>query len=197
MGRLVPYRVPWRMGADEATSIHLPVAGSVAGVELQAGWYSLYAVPGEREWQIVVNREARRWGTPIDDAVHAADIGRGTVRAHATDASEDLLRMRFDRSAGNATELVVHWDRTDPACDLVQHLVQDAPGTYLAGTTLLGGLVGALLGRSDKAMVAGALIGAAIGGVALAADDEQQRSRRPNQRARGSGPGRRPTRPRR
>lgn len=111
MGRLVPYGVAWRMGADEATSIHLPVAGSVAGVDLEAGWYSLYAIPGERDWQIVVNREARRWGTPIDDAVRAADIGRGTVPAHSTDSSEDLLRMRFDQSAGNASELVVHWDR--------------------------------------------------------------------------------------
>lgn len=73
---------------------------------------------------------------------------------------------------------LVHWDRTDPACDLVQHLVQDAPGTYLAGATLLGGLIGALLGRSDKAMAAGALIGAAIGGVAIAADEQQQAARR-------------------
>lgn len=121
MGRLVPYGMPWRMGADEATSIHLPVAGSVAGVELQAGWYSLYAVPGEREWQIVVNREARRWGTPIDDAVRAADIGRGKVPAHATDSSEDLLRMRFDGSAENASELVVHWDRTAVRIPIVLH----------------------------------------------------------------------------
>ncbi len=121
MGRLVPYGMPWRMGADEATSIHLPVAGSVAGVEMQAGWYSLYAVPGEREWHIVVNREARRWGTPIDDAVRAADIGHGKVPAHATDASEDLLRMRFDRSAGNATELVVHWDRTAVRIPIMLH----------------------------------------------------------------------------
>lgn len=112
MGRLVPYGVPWRMGADEATAIHLPVAGSVAGVELQPGWYSLYAVPSEREWQIVVNREARRWGTPIDDAVRAADIGHGNVPANLTDASEDLLRMGFDRAAGNASELILHWDRT-------------------------------------------------------------------------------------
>jgi hypothetical protein len=112
MGRLVPYGVPWRMGADEATSIHLPVAGSVAGVELQPGWYSLYAVPGQHEWQIVVNREARRWGTPIDGAVLAGDIARAAVPAHTTDASEDLLRMNCERSAGNATELIVHWDRT-------------------------------------------------------------------------------------
>ena len=121
MGRLVPYGAPWRMGADEATSIHLPVAGSVAGVDLQPGWYSLYAVPGEREWQIVVNREARRWGTPIDDAVRAADIGHGNVSAHTADSFEDLLRARFDQSADNAAELVVHWDRTAVRIPVVLH----------------------------------------------------------------------------
>lgn len=108
----VPYGVPWRMGADEATSIHLPVGASVAGVKLEPGWYSLYAVPGEREWQIVVNREARRWGTPIDESVRAADIGHGTVPTHGTDSPEDLLRMHFERSGENASDLIVRWDRT-------------------------------------------------------------------------------------
>jgi hypothetical protein len=112
MGRLVPYGQPWRMGADEATSIHMPVRGTIAGVSVDPGWYSLYAVPGELEWRIVVNADARRWGTPIDDAVRARDIGAGEVPVEATHAVEELLRIRLDRAAGYAAELVVQWDRT-------------------------------------------------------------------------------------
>jgi hypothetical protein len=86
------------------------------------------------------------------------------------------------------THYLVHWDRTDPGCDLVAHLVRDAPGTYIAGATLIGGLVGALLGRSDKAMLAGALVGAALGGVALAADESAQRSTPSGRPQRRRGP---------
>jgi hypothetical protein len=124
MGRLVPYGVPWRMGADEATSIHLPVAGTVAGVDLEAGWYSLYAVPGEREWQIVVNREARRWGTPIDEAVRAANVGSGLVPSRNADTPEDLLLMSLERSSDNAAALIVQWDRTAVQIPIVLHTVR-------------------------------------------------------------------------
>lgn len=112
MGRLVPYGEPWRMGADEATAIFLPAAGSIAGVPLEPGWYSLYAVPGPREWRIVVNGMARRWGTPIDEAVRERDIGSGVIPSRTVDTPEDLLRMSFLRTSGNAAELVVQWDRT-------------------------------------------------------------------------------------
>ena len=74
MGRLVPYGEPWRLGANEATAVHLPVRARVAGVVVDRGWYSLYAVPGEREWRIVVNRDWQRWGIPIDDGVMKADV---------------------------------------------------------------------------------------------------------------------------
>ena len=74
-----------------------------------------------------------------------------------------------------STHYLVHIDRTDPGCDLVQHLVSDTPGTYLASAALVGGLLGALLGRSDKSMLAGALLGAAIGGIAIADDQSKRR----------------------
>ncbi|MGH7449075.1 MAG: DUF2911 domain-containing protein [Longimicrobiales bacterium] len=112
MGRLVPYGEPWRMGADEATAIYLPAAGSVAGVPLEAGWYSLYAIPSAREWRIVVNGEARRWGTPIDEAVRESDIGSGVIPSWSVETAEDLLRMSFEPTPGNAADLVVQWDRT-------------------------------------------------------------------------------------
>lgn len=50
MGRLVPFGKPWRLGADEATAVYLPTRGSIAGVKIEPGWHSLYAIPGERTW---------------------------------------------------------------------------------------------------------------------------------------------------
>ena len=112
MGRLVPFGEPWRFGADEATAIHLPAAGTVAGVRVESGWYTLYAVPGERTWDIVVNRQLRRWGIPIDEEVRAEDVGRGEVPVESTMEVVDLLTIRLQPRSRSAAEMVVEWDRT-------------------------------------------------------------------------------------
>ena len=112
MGRLVPYGTPWRLGADEATSIFLPVSGTVAGVSLNAGWHSLFAIPAEREWRIVVNANRERWGTPIDSTVRKRDIGSGPAKVETNSEVQDMMLLRFERTSGRSTELVFLWDRT-------------------------------------------------------------------------------------
>src|SRR6266496_521859 len=37
MGGLVPFDQPWRLGANEATSIHVPFAAEIAGVRVEPG----------------------------------------------------------------------------------------------------------------------------------------------------------------
>jgi hypothetical protein len=61
-----------------------------------------------------------------------------------------------------------HIDQTDPGCDAIKHLQQDAPNTLVAGAALVGGLIGLALGRSAGAIGVGALAGAAIGCLAVA-----------------------------
>lgn len=108
-GEAHPYGTRWRLGANEATAIHLPFAASVAGVDVPAGSYSLYAVVGEESWDIVVNGSAERWGRPINDEVMASDIGSGTVPTAANDHVERLTMSFEDVSADSAT-LVVEWE---------------------------------------------------------------------------------------
>lgn len=111
-GRLVPYGAPWRLGADEATAIFMPSRGTIAGVAVEAGWHSLYAIPAAKEWRVIVNAAVQRWGTPIDSAVRRRDLGDGPVAVELVKQSEDLLRMRFSARSRDAADLVVHWDRT-------------------------------------------------------------------------------------
>ena len=62
-----------------------------------------------------------------------------------------------------------HLDQTDPACDAMQHLAQDAPVACVVGAAVVGGLLGLLAGQSKEALLAGLAIGAGLGGVAAAA----------------------------
>ncbi len=112
MGELVPFDQPWRLGANEATSINVPFAAEIAGVRVQPGTYTLYVIPGASKWQMVVNRGVQRWGVPIDKDVRAADVGGGTVNPESLGAPVETLTLKFAPAAGNATELVVEWEKT-------------------------------------------------------------------------------------
>lgn len=112
MGRLVPYGEPWRLGANEATAIHVPFRAEIAGVDVAPGWYSLYAVPGRETWDVVVNRERRRWGIPLDREVRGNDIGSGTVPVEQLSETVERLTIRLERASADTAEMVVSWERT-------------------------------------------------------------------------------------
>ena len=61
-GALVPYGKAWRAGANEATLIRTSKDIKVEGKSLPAGQYSLFAIPGEKEWSIILNSETGQWG---------------------------------------------------------------------------------------------------------------------------------------
>lgn len=108
-GGLIPFDKPWRIGANEATVIYMPAKGSIAGVAVQPGWYSLYTQAGPTEWRIHVNSAVQRWGVP---EVVPGDVGTGTVRVENADTAEEMLRLRLASTGASSADLVVHWDRT-------------------------------------------------------------------------------------
>ena len=112
MGGLVPYGEPWRLGANEATSIHLPFNATVGGVPIDAGTYSVYAVPGQTEWEFALNRNVERWGIPIDDAVKGANAGTFKRPVAATGAPVEQLTIAWKGTSDTAGELVMEWEKT-------------------------------------------------------------------------------------
>jgi Protein of unknown function (DUF2911) len=112
MGKLVPYGEPWRAGADEATAIHVPFRASIAGVNVEPGWYSLYAIPGEKQWKIVVNSEAQRWGVPIDAKVRAKDAGTGMVASEHLATPAETLTIALTTSSPTKATMDIAWSDT-------------------------------------------------------------------------------------
>jgi hypothetical protein len=112
MGELVPYGTPWRLGANEATAIHLSAAATIGGVAVQPGSYSLYAVPGPSEWTFHVNTQVERWGIPINDGVMAADVGTFTVPTAATPSMVEQLTMEWADPGQGMGHIVIDWENT-------------------------------------------------------------------------------------
>lgn len=65
-GGLVPWGKVWRTGANAATTLVTDVDVTLGGVVVPKGTYTLYTLPGEKEWKLIVNRQTGQWGTEYD-----------------------------------------------------------------------------------------------------------------------------------
>jgi hypothetical protein len=105
-----PFGTPWEMGANEPTTLHLPFPAQVGSVSLAPGSYSLYAIPGESEWTIVVNGNPDRWGVPLNAEVRAADVGSFTVTPATRDGFLDRLTFSFQAAGDRGGALIYEWE---------------------------------------------------------------------------------------
>ena len=113
MGELVPFGSAWRVGADEATALHLTGPASIGGVALEAGAYSIYAEPGAEEWTFFVNPSYERWGIPIRPEVRETEIGSFTATPEAMDEMVETMRFRYEPDDDNAMgNIVLEWENT-------------------------------------------------------------------------------------
>lgn len=65
-GGLVPYDKVWRAGANEATVLETDKDITIEGKTVPKGKYSVYAIPGEKEWSIILNSQTGQWGINRD-----------------------------------------------------------------------------------------------------------------------------------
>lgn len=119
-GALVPHRVIWRTGANEPTMIHTTRAIRIAGIGVQPGTYSIYTVPGENRWEVIVNRATSQWGheSNYTQDVKAQEVGRAVVPSETADRYTEQLTFGASPAAAGATILSLQWERTVVAIPL-------------------------------------------------------------------------------
>ena len=71
---LAPYGKVWRTGADEATTLVTDKALMFGGTHLEPGTYTLFTLPSEKGWQLIVNKQTKQWGTDYDEKQDLARI---------------------------------------------------------------------------------------------------------------------------
>ncbi|WP_338358202.1 DUF2911 domain-containing protein [Yeosuana marina] len=97
LSTLAPNGKVWRTGANEAADIVLYKDMKFAGKELKAGEYSLFTIPGEKEWTIIFSKDINVWGAYSYN--EANDVLR--VKAPVTSSEESLeaFSITFDDNA--------------------------------------------------------------------------------------------------
>ena len=113
-GALVPYGVVWRTGANEATTFETSKDLRFEGKTLKSGKYSLWTIPGEETWTIILNSEFGQWGVNSGGEANrdpARDVLKIDVHAVKQDRVFEQFTIAFEKVGGDA-EMVLMWDKT-------------------------------------------------------------------------------------
>jgi len=108
-GDLVPYGKVWRTGANEATELTIYTPMLFGKTKLAAGSYTLYTIPNEDTWTIIINGDTNVWGSY--SYKNEKDVARLTVPVRDAAAPTETLSMVF-RPENDGTTLMIGWDST-------------------------------------------------------------------------------------
>ncbi|MDC7999484.1 DUF2911 domain-containing protein [Aequorivita todarodis] len=106
-GGLVPYGEVWRTGANEATELDIYVPLKFGSTVLKPGNYTLYTIPDEQNWTIIINSDTNVWGA--FSYKKEKDVARITVPCEQAVAPIESLSMIF-KTDSKGTILMIGWD---------------------------------------------------------------------------------------
>ncbi|HVP42768.1 MAG TPA: DUF2911 domain-containing protein [Terriglobales bacterium] len=109
-GGLVPFGQVWRTGANDATSLKTDVALDIGGTAVPAGSYTLFTLPSESGWKLIVNRQTGQWGTEYDPK---QDLARIPMKGGKIDKTVDPFTISFDKKSDSEATLHLAWESTD------------------------------------------------------------------------------------
>ncbi len=108
-GGLVPYGEPWRLGANEATTLLVPFPARIGSVAVAPGAYTLYVTAGEGAWRVFVNGATERWGVPISEEVRSADVGSFDAPVTTLEEPVETLTASWANRSDRAGDLAFEW----------------------------------------------------------------------------------------
>ena len=109
-GGIVPYDKVWRTGANEATEIILYQDVKFVDKKLKAGSYSLFTIPGEKEWTIIFNSDLDYWGAYSYNPEN--DVLRISVQTGTLDEVVEAFTIQFEKKDEGTAVMKLAWDQT-------------------------------------------------------------------------------------
>jgi hypothetical protein len=110
IGGLVPYGQVWRTGANAATTLKTTGELKIGTLTVPAGTYTLYSLPTENLWTLIVNKQTGQWGTVYDEK---QDLGRVQLTAASGTMGLENFLIEIQPKGGNKGELHLRWENTD------------------------------------------------------------------------------------
>lgn len=117
MGGLVPFGKVWRTGANEATTLVTEGDMMVGDLSVPKGTYTIYTIPNEKEWTLIINKQTGQWGTEYNAD---QDLGRVTMNVRRIDKPVEMFVIAIDPGKEkNHGTIRFTWENTEASVPIV------------------------------------------------------------------------------
>jgi hypothetical protein len=108
-GELVPYGKVWRAGANEATTFVANTDVTVGGKAVPAGSYTIFTIPNEDKWTLVISKKTGEWGDPYPGETD--DFARVDMKISKLPSPVENFTIGFEQ-AGSTCTMHLDWETT-------------------------------------------------------------------------------------
>lgn len=100
----------WRTGANEASEITFFKDVLFAGKKVKAGTYTLFTVPAEKEWTLILSSVRNVWGHYSYDKND--DVLRVTAKVSISDKTIEAFSIAFNKNKEECVTMHLGWENT-------------------------------------------------------------------------------------
>lgn len=105
-GGLEPFGKVYRCGADSATTITFNKDVIFGGKPVKAGTYTLFVIPNEESWTVILNSQLGQWGAFDYDKYKDKDVLHTDVPVKKLDSPLEQLTISVPPGS-----LIIAWDQ--------------------------------------------------------------------------------------
>jgi hypothetical protein len=118
-GELVPFGKVWRAGADEATTLTTDRDLMIGELHVPKGTYSLFVLPSEKDWTLIVNKNPKQWGA--FQYKQTDDLGRVPMTVSKAGSAVETFTIAIQPGAGGKGTLTMSWENTTASVPVMAH----------------------------------------------------------------------------
>ena len=105
----MPFGEVWRAGANEATTFVTTEDLKVGGKDVPAGNYTMFTIPEEHKWTLIISKKTGEWGIPYPG--EKSDFVRTEMSVSSVPEHAEDFTIAFDREGDRCT-LRLDWETT-------------------------------------------------------------------------------------
>ncbi|UFH56897.1 DUF2911 domain-containing protein [Spirosoma sp. KNUC1025] len=113
---LEKYGKVWRTGANEATEVTFKNDVMFGGKMVKAGTYTLFTIPGEKEWSVILNSTLGQWGAYDYDKIKGTDVA--TIKVPVSMAKTPIEKLTI--TPANSS-IAIAWDNMTISVPVTKH----------------------------------------------------------------------------
>lgn len=110
MGGLVPFGRVWCTGANWATKLTTEANLRMGNLNLPAGSYSIWTVPNQHEWTLIINKQTGQFHLDYDPSL---DFGRTKMNLQSLREPVETFKIELRPDGGNKGTLALMWEATE------------------------------------------------------------------------------------